>query len=151
MDSLLSQTAEYALRAMAWLALLSSEEPVRAGDLAERSGVPGHYLAKILRRLVLAGILESSKGKGGGFALALPADAISFKDVLTAVDAFPTEKRCAFGWGACNAARSCPLHDKWTAMSEEFRDWAATTTFAELGQLSHSRALRAFRPVTSSD
>ncbi len=138
MDSILSQTAVYALRAMAWLVLLSSEEPVRASDLAERSGVPGHYLAKILRRLVLAGILESSKGKGGGFALVLPADAISFKDVLTAVDAFPTIRRCAFGWGACNAASRCPLHDKWTAMSEEFRDWAATTTFAGLGELSHS-------------
>ncbi len=138
MDSLLSQTAVYALRAMAWLALHSSEEPVRACDLAERCGVPGHYLAKILRRLVLAGILESSKGKGGGFVLVLPADAISFKDVLTAVDAFPTEKRCAFGWGTCNAACPCPLHDKWTAMSEEFRDWAATTTFAELNELTHS-------------
>ncbi len=138
MDSLLSQTAEYALRAMAGLVLLSSEEPVRASDLAKRCGVPGHYLAKILRRLVLAGILESSKGKGGGFALVLPADAISFKDVLTAIDAFPTKKRCAFGWGACNATRPCPLHDKWTAMSEEFRDWAATTTFAELGELTHS-------------
>ena len=139
MDGILSQTAEYAVRAMAWLALLSSEEPVRASDLAERSGVPSHYLAKILRRLVLAGILESSKGKGGGFALVLPADAISFKDVLTAVDAFPTKRRCAFGWGACNAARYCPIHDKWTAMSEKFRDWAATTTFAELGEPSHGR------------
>ena len=137
MDSLLSQTAVYALRAMSWLTLLSSEEPVRACDLAERCGVPGHYLSKILHRLVLAGILESSKGKGGGFALVLPADAISFRDVLTAVDAFPTEKRCAFGWGACNAARPCPLHDKWTAMSEEFRDWADTTTFAGLGELTH--------------
>jgi Rrf2 family protein len=142
MDSLLSQTAEYALRAMAGLVLLSPEEPMRAGDLAKRCGIPSHYLAKILRRLVLAEILESSKGKGGGFALVLPADAISFKDVLTAVDAYPTEKRCAFGWGVCNAARPCPLHDKWTAMSEKFRDWAATTTFAELGELAHSSRRR---------
>ncbi len=139
MDSLLSQTAAYALRAMSWLALLPSEEPVRAGDLAEHCGVSSHYLAKILRRLVLAGILESSKGKGGGFTLVLSAGAISFKDVLTAIDAFPTKERCAFGWGACNAARPCPLHDKWTALSDEFRDWAATTTFAELGELPHGR------------
>ncbi len=79
------------------------------------------------------------RGKGGGFVLVLPADAISFKDVLTAVDAFPTKRRCAFGRGDCNAARPCPLHDKWTAMSDEFRDWATRTTFAELGDLSHSR------------
>ncbi len=136
MESFLSQTAEYALQATAWLALLSSEEPVPARYLVERSGVPGHYLSKILRRLVLAGILESQKGKAGGFTLARPPHAISFKDVLLAVDAFPVAGRCAFGWGECNAAIPCPLHVPWTAISEEFRDWAAGTTFAELGPLS---------------
>lgn len=143
MESFLSQTAEYALRATAWLVLLSAEEPVRARDLAERSGVPGDYLAKILRRLVLAGILESRRGKAGGFTLLRPADAISFKDVLAAVDAFPTESRCAFGWGACSSARPCPLHDAWTSMSEEFEEWAATTTFADLGELTRSARRRA--------
>lgn len=138
MDSFLSQTGEYALRATAWLALLSSEEPVRARDLAEHSGVPGHYLSKILRRLVLAGILKSQKGKAGGFVLAHLPSAISFKDVLVAVDAFPVTGRCAFGWGACNADSPCPLHGPSTAINEEFRNWAANTTFAELGSLSRS-------------
>jgi Rrf2 family protein len=135
---LLSQTGEYALRATAWLVLLSPESPVRARDLAERSGVPEHYLAKILRRLVLAGVLESRKGKTGGFTLARPADSISFRDVLAAVDEFPTANRCAFGWGACSPSEPCPLHEPWTAMTEWFRNWAAATTFSDLGELLDS-------------
>ena len=136
MESLLSQTSEYALRATAWLASLSSEAPVPAHDLAKHSGVPSHYLSKILRRLVLAGILDSQKGKAGGFTLARPPHAITFKDVLLAVDAFPVAERCAFGWGACDATSPCPLHGPWTAIGDEFREWADTTTFAELGALS---------------
>jgi Rrf2 family protein len=138
MEGFLSQTSEYALRATAWLASLSSEEPVPAHDLARHSGVPGHYLSKILRRLVLAGILESQKGKAGGFTLARPPHAITFKDVLRAVDAFPLSERCAFGWGACDSASPCPLHGPWTAISQEFHDWAARTTFGELGALAGS-------------
>jgi len=138
MDSFLSQTGEYALRATAWLSLLSSEEPVRARDLADHTGVPSHYLSKILRRLVLADILKSQKGKAGGFTLAHPPHAITFKDVLIAVDAFRASERCAFGWGACNAENPCPLHGPSTAINEEFHNWAANTTFAQLGDLSRN-------------
>jgi Rrf2 family protein len=151
MESFLSQTSEYALRATAWLASLSSREPVPARDLAKHSGVPSHYLSKILRRLVLAGILESQKGKAGGFTLARPPHAITFKDVLLAVDAFPLSERCAFGWGACNSASPCPLHGPWTAISQEFRDWAARTTFADLGDLSGNARWRHGVPSGSAE
>ncbi|MBW2295571.1 MAG: Rrf2 family transcriptional regulator, partial [Deltaproteobacteria bacterium] len=66
----LSQTAEYALRAMAWLATAPTREPVRAKDLSVATGIPSHYLSKVMRRLVLAGLLISQKGQGGGFLLA---------------------------------------------------------------------------------
>jgi Rrf2 family protein len=133
MNAFLSQTAEYALRAMAWLASTSPEAPVRARDLSEGTQIPAQYLAKILRRLVVSGVLESRKGHGGGFSLARPADQISFRDVLLAVDAYPAEERCAFGWGECDASRPCPLHEPWTRMSEQFTGWASTTTLAVVG------------------
>lgn len=129
MHTFLSQTAEYALRAMAWIASRPAGGPVLARELSQGTGIPAQYLAKILRRLVLAGILVSRKGRGGGFTLARPADRIRFRDVLTAVDAYPREDRCAFGWGACDAAHPCPLHDSWGGMSGRFRVWAEQTTF----------------------
>lgn len=132
MHTFLSQTAEYALRAVAWLALRSPREPVLVRDLSEGTEIPAQYLAKVLRRLVLAGLLDSRKGRGGGFTLARPPKDISFRDVLVAIDTYPKEGRCAFGWGACNASQPCLLHGSWSSMSERFRAWASQTTFANM-------------------
>ena len=126
----LSQTAEYALRAMVWLAFHSPDAPVRASDLSVGTGIPVHYLSKILRRLVLAGVLTSQKGQGGGFSLSRAPEEIPFADILAAVDVYPTSDRCAFGWGNCNASSPCPLHEPWSLLSEAVRDWAANTTLA---------------------
>jgi Rrf2 family protein len=129
---LLSQTAEYALRAMAWLALESAEVPVRAKDLAESTGIPIHYLSKILRRLVVANLLESQKGQGGGFVLARPAGKITFEAILSAVDAYPAQGRCAFGLGDCGELNPCPLHVSWSQLSDAVHDWASATTLADI-------------------
>jgi Rrf2 family iron-sulfur cluster assembly transcriptional regulator len=125
---LLSQTAEYALRAMAWLATAAGRDPVRAVDLSRATGIPAHYLSKVLRRLVLAELLESQKGQGGGFSLARAPAEIALSEVLAAVDAFPAQGRCAFGWGKCDASDPCPLHDSWSHLNDRIRDWAAGTT-----------------------
>jgi Rrf2 family protein len=143
MDTFLSQTAEYALRAMAWLATESPERPVRARDMSRGTQIPTHYLSKILRRLVLAGVLESQKGQGGGFSLARPPGEISFRQILAALDAYPAQARCAFGWGDCDAEHPCPLHESWSRMSEQFGDWASTTTLAAVAEAEEARRLGA--------
>lgn len=142
MEAFLSQTAEYAIRVIAWLAARSSEEPVLARELSSGTDIPPHYLSKILRRLVVAGVLTSQKGQGGGFTLVRPPRQITFRDVLSAVDAFPRADRCAFGWGTCSARRPCPLHHSWSRMSEQFRHWACNTTFAEVKGAATRRAGR---------
>jgi Rrf2 family protein len=127
---LLSQTAEYALRAMASLTIQGSDNPIRADDLSRSTGIPSHYLRKILRRLVLAGVLESRKGYGGGFTLTRAPGKIRFQDILAAVDAYPMAGRCAFGWDSCDARRPCPLHGSWSRIGDSVRQWAARTTLA---------------------
>jgi Rrf2 family protein len=129
---LVSQTSEYALRAMAWMASAPSGEPVRARDLAAGSGIPLHYLSKILRRLVLAELLVSQKGKRGGFVLARPAGEIRFLDILAAVDAYPTQGRCAFGWGECDELNPCTMHDSWSELNAKILSWAADNTLANV-------------------
>lgn len=132
MASFLSQTAEYALRAMAWIALHSPRGPILARDLSAGTGIPAEYLSKILRRLVLAGILESRKGRGGGFTLSRPPGQIEFREVLVAMDAYPKDGRCVFGWGECDGSVPCPLHDAWSVLGDRFRAWASRTTFASV-------------------
>jgi Rrf2 family iron-sulfur cluster assembly transcriptional regulator len=133
---LLSQTAEYALRAMAWLATVPNGEPIRAVDLSQTTGIPTHYLSKVLRRLVLADLLESQKGQGGGFSLARAPGEIAFIDILSAVDAFPTQGRCAFGWGECESSDPCPLHNSWSRLNDRIRDWAANTSLEEIANFT---------------
>jgi Rrf2 family iron-sulfur cluster assembly transcriptional regulator len=134
----ISQTAEYAIRAMSAIATLPEGIKIRATDLGKGTGIPAPYLSKILRRLVLAGLLFSQKGQGGGFSLARPAGKIPFIDILNAVDAFPTDGRCAFGWGSCDQLSPCPLHNSWSRLNHQLRDWATDTNLAEVATAAKS-------------
>ena len=122
---------------MVWLANESPDAPVCAKDLSQGSGVPLHYLSKVLRRLVLEGLLVSRKGLGGGFTLARPPSEIAFSDILKATNAYPRPDRCAFGWGTCNTEHPCPLHSSVAALRESFQRWADTTTLLDtVGKMS---------------
>jgi Rrf2 family protein len=139
----LSQTAQYALRAMAWLATVPSDEPMRVKDLSIATGIPSHYLSKVMRRLVLAGLLTSQKGQGGGFLLSKPPEEIPFIDILAAVDAYSTAGHCAFGWGKCDEVHPCPLHGSWSRLNERLQSWAEGTTLADIAKDSaENRDLR---------
>jgi Rrf2 family protein len=129
---LISQTAEYALRALALIAALPEGRSLTAIELANHASVPVHYLSKVLRRLVAAGLLSSQKGHGGGFCLARPSLQIRFSDVLAAVGEPLVSGRCAFGYAVCNVEHPCPLHPAWKLLNESFEQWAATTTLADV-------------------
>lgn len=135
------QTVEYAFRAVAYLATLSEGASVTATELASVTGVPPHYLAKVLRRLVRSGLLVAQRGQGGGFSLARPPARIRMLDVLDALDWAPAKNRCAFGWGACDPSHPCPLHPSWSKLNEAFLRWASTSTLADLGPMPSKRGL----------
>ncbi len=128
-----NQTAKYAFRAMAVLAGLEPGEAIPAADLSVRTGIPVHYLSKIMRRMVVGKMANSRKGHGGGFSLAKPARDIRFIDVLEACDADVTPNQCAFGWGTCDPDDYCPLHPVWSRLNDSFHDWAVTATLDEVG------------------
>jgi len=134
---LFNQTAEYALRAMAQLALLPPGQAVRARDLSAAANIPGDYVSKVLRRMVREGLLLSQKGHGGGFRLArAPAD-ISFADILAAMDEMLDPERCAFGRGKCGVT-PCALHGPFSRLKQLVNDWAHATTLADVsdGQIA---------------
>jgi Rrf2 family transcriptional regulator, iron-sulfur cluster assembly transcription factor len=125
----LPRSAEYALRALAVIAL--RDGVVSADEIASEATVPPHYLHKVLRRLTAAGILEARKGPGGGFSLARPANRIRVIDVLEATDAQLADD-CAFGWGSCDARHPCPLHGTWSELKDAVDAWASKTTLADV-------------------
>ncbi len=131
---LFNQTAEYALRAMAHLALLPPGSSVRAKDLSAATGIPADYVSKVLRRMVREGLLLSQKGHGGGFKLARPPAEVSFADILAATDERLDPTRCAFGQGPCGDHDPCPLHNAFSRLKAAVTTWATSTTLADLGE-----------------
>ena len=129
----LTQTAEYALRAMAYLANLPDGQAIRARDLAVPTAIPPHYLSKLMRHLVVAGLVHSQKGHHGGFMLAHPKEKITLEAVLAAANVSLVADECAFGWKRCNNGHPCPLHNAWKQLRGACIQWAQNTTLADLG------------------
>jgi Rrf2 family protein len=138
---LVSQTAEYAFRAMAFIASLPDGVAGRARDISAGTGIPAPYAAKILRRMVEHGLLLGQKGHGGGFRLARPRDQIRFLDILEASDEPVDQDRCSFGWGQCGAARPCALHHSMIELRQAVLQWASKTTLASLKTAGFSPVL----------
>jgi Rrf2 family protein len=82
----LSRKARYALRALYALAADEARGPVLIAELAERENIPRKFLEAILLELKNAGALKSKKGKGGGYALARPADQITIGQIIRVID-----------------------------------------------------------------
>lgn len=106
---MISQTSEYALRAVVFLSMREANTPAAASEISEATRVPVGYLQKILRMLARGGILTAQRGTGGGFALAKMPTAISVLDVLRASDTqIARIERCPLGIAGHTSL--CGLH-----------------------------------------
>jgi len=83
---MLSQKCKYALRALLALARENPDELLLVSDIAERENLPKKFLEAILLELNRNGLVRSRRGRGGGYALAKPADLITFGQVVRIMD-----------------------------------------------------------------
>ena len=107
---MISQTAEYALRAVVDLAYHFGQSRTTT-QIARATKVPSGYLAKILQDLSRFGVVNSQRGLYGGFALARDPATMTVFDVLSAVDPPRRIRTCPLGLAA-HADTLCPLHRK---------------------------------------
>lgn len=107
---MISQTAEYALRAIVHIAGDATRSQT-AREVAQATGVPAAYLSKILNALVGAGVVRAQRGPNGGFSLAKPASEISVLDVINSVDPIQRIRECPIA-NPDHAAELCPLHKR---------------------------------------
>jgi Rrf2 family protein len=127
---MLSQTVEYALRASLFVAR-SHPQAQPVNEIAEAIDAPRGYLAKILSELVRAGILESSRGPGGGFRIATHPNALALADIVRAIDG-TEERRCLLGHGRCGENPGCTAHARWAPIAGEMDEFFGKTTLADL-------------------
>lgn len=103
-----SQTTEYAMRAMSWLAVFDGEL-VPTPALAARTQVPPNYLAKVLQQLAAAKLIVGRRGVGGGYKLARPSKDISLLEVVRCVSPVDRVSSCPLG-DSHFGGHLCPLH-----------------------------------------
>jgi Rrf2 family protein len=126
---MLPKTAEYALRAVVWLAR-EPDETDSADDLAKRTKVPRRYLHKVLQDLVRAKLVRSQPGPGGGYALAKQPENIAILDVVNAVAPLERIRSCPLGLPS--HTRLCPLHKELDKVYAATEAALARVTIAEL-------------------
>lgn len=115
----LTRKGEYAIRGILYLARQPQGKVSLVGDIAAASDVPKSFLAKILQDFVKMGLVTSSRGTGGGFLLARPADRITLREVVEAVEGPIMPNRCLSGPGACDRDRFCRVHPVWERVRQE--------------------------------
>ena len=112
---------EYGLRCMLQLALANTEEPVPVALVAENEGLSNEYAGKLLNLLRQAELVESIRGRNGGFVLARTPDEISLADILRVFspDLFDVEycNRFTGAEDICVHTTACTLRPVWSTLS----------------------------------
>lgn len=124
-----SQTTEYALRAVVYLA--SQDGAARTlQQIATATKVPPDYLSKVLQGLRRSQLVESQRGLGGGFTLRVAPEALSVHDVVQAVDPIRRIRRCPLGLK--DHINLCPLHRRLDQAMDMVESALKQSTIAEL-------------------
>ena len=129
----LSKKADYALIAMKHLALSrDGAVSVSAREIAEQYDIPIELMAKVLQRLVRTGLLLSTQGTRGGYALSRPPTAISVADVIQAIDGPLTVTACSTEKSDCEQYGKCSIRDPLWQIRERIAAALGTVTIAEI-------------------
>jgi Rrf2 family protein len=134
---MLSQKAKYALRALMMLAEAEPEELVLVQAIAERQNVPRKFLELILLELKRHGFVFSQRGRGGGYMLARPAEAITFGQVIRALDGPLAPLPCASVTGYrrcadCQDERTCAIRKVMRRVRDAMAEILDHTTLADV-------------------
>lgn len=130
----ISQSSDYAIQGLIYLASQHGKEPIAVDEIALARGVPKDYLAKIFQLLMRYGLVNSHRGTGGGYTLSRPANDITFRQVLEAVEGPLVISQCVqpVGCRQCEHADSCRVKDFWHKMQTTLLEKLDSTTIGDM-------------------
>ncbi|HSR63552.1 MAG TPA: Fe-S cluster assembly transcription factor [Gammaproteobacteria bacterium] len=134
----LTTKGRYAVTAMLDLALHKNQGPISVADIASRQSISLSYLEQLFARLRKSGLVESSRGPGGGYVPARPIEEISVADVINAVDEQVDATRCG-GLQNCQGESRCLTHDLWEELSSQISGFLSSITLSDLIQRHNVR------------
>ena len=128
----LSKKSDYALMAVRHLALPAAPSSTNAREIAEQYDIPIELMAKVLQRLVRAGVLISTQGTRGGYTLSRSPAAISVSDVIQAIDGPFTVTACSSENSDCDQYSKCSIRHSLWQIAERITATLDTVTIAEM-------------------
>lgn len=131
---LLSRTSQYAVQALIYIATQPRGEPVLSRDIAERLHVPSAYLAKILQTLCKQGLLDSFRGRLGGFRIKEGMHTTNLLQVLLVTEGPQFSESCVLGLKVCSDETACPLHAEWGPIKHKIVALLTKMTLENLAQ-----------------
>ena len=129
---MLSTTSQYAIRALSCLARMQSGETVLGRKLSEEATVPSNYLSKIMLVMRNAGLVEATRGAGGGYRLGRAPSEIRLLDIVSLFEPLVGEMECVLGTGPCNDDAPCAVHAQWKEVRNQFVGFLEKTTLTQL-------------------
>jgi Rrf2 family protein len=127
----ISTRGRYATRMVVLLAARGPGASLTKTEIAAEEGISAGYVQQLMMALRLAGIVESHRGREGGFSLSRPADEITVADVLKAVEGDVMPAPCQ-GTGHCERAADCPTRPVWDEAALLLNDLFSRTSVASL-------------------
>ena len=134
----LTKKADYGLMAMKHLAERAPHGACSAKDVADAYGIPQEALAKILQRLVKAGLLHSQHGMNGGYTLARDPATISAFEVIRAIDGPLFITSCITVRGECDQTDRCTIKEPLRRVNESIEQVLRRISILEMKEDTHS-------------
>lgn len=131
---LISKTSQYAIQALIYIATQPTGTPILCRQAAEKLQVPAPYLAKIMQKLCNGGLVDSFRGRLGGFQLHGDAAEIDLMRILLVTEGPEFKDNCVLGLKVCSEKTACPMHMKWMPIKEEIIQMLHQQTLAVLGE-----------------
>lgn len=127
----LTTKSRYAINALTELLIYSSNNPVRLRDISDKQNIELNYLEQIFRKLRLAGIVKSIRGRNGGYIYASDPSKISIKQVMDAVEEDLDATNCA-GASSCFEGKQCSSHKLWDELNNVVDSYLSKIYIIEL-------------------
>lgn len=139
----LSKSFGYALRGILYVSLMQEEKrKVSLDEIAVQLAVPRHYLAKIMKAVVKAGVLSATRGQQGGFFINNNTLNTSLTTIIRLTDGEEFFNACMLSLRKCNSSSPCPLHSKFEAGRRELFEVCRNTTIEMVIKNNKSEFIR---------
>ena len=124
--------SRYAVNALADLQHLSNDQsPVALKDIARRQGIDLTYLEQLFRKLRIAGIVKSIRGRNGGYVYASQPQSVSIKSIMNAVEENLDAINCA-GTSSCHSGQKCNSHKLWDDLNSVVDEFLTDISITDL-------------------